>query len=37
MVFIYKGTPSTLVSGADALLLIDWESWKEVVENTQSD
>jgi hypothetical protein len=32
MVFIYKGTPLTLVSGADALLLIDWESWKEVVE-----
>lgn len=32
MVFIYKGTPFTLVSGADALLLIDWESWKRVVD-----
>jgi hypothetical protein len=31
-VFIYKGTPFTLVSGADALLLVDWEAWKELVE-----
>lgn len=30
-IFIYKGTPFTLVSGADAMLLIDWESWDEVV------
>jgi len=31
-VFIYKGTPLTMVSGADAVLLLDWESWKVVVE-----
>jgi hypothetical protein len=30
--FIYKGTRYTLVSGADAYLLFDWESWKKVVE-----
>jgi hypothetical protein len=30
--FIYKGTQYTLVSGADAYLLFDWESWKKVVE-----
>jgi hypothetical protein len=31
-VFIYKGTPLTLISGADAMLLLDWDSWKEVAE-----
>jgi hypothetical protein len=30
--FIYKGTRYTLVSGADAYLLFDWEGWKKVVE-----
>jgi hypothetical protein len=30
--FIYKGTRYTLVSGADAYLLVDWEGWKKVVE-----
>jgi hypothetical protein len=30
--FIYKGTRYTLVSGADAYLLFDWEGWKRVVE-----
>ena len=29
-VFIYKGTPLTLVSGADAMLLLDWDSWEKV-------
>jgi hypothetical protein len=32
MVFIYKSTPYTLVSGADAMLLVDWEEWKQLVE-----
>lgn len=31
-VFIYKGTPLTLVYGADAMLLLDWDSWEKVVE-----
>jgi hypothetical protein len=31
-VFIYKGTPLTLVSGADAVLLLDWDSWEKVAE-----
>jgi hypothetical protein len=29
-VFTYKGTPLTLVSGADATLLLDWDSWEKV-------
>jgi hypothetical protein len=31
-VFLYKGTPLNVVAGADAYLLVDWESWREVVE-----
>ena len=31
-VFIYKGTPLTLVFGADAMLLVDYDSWKKVAE-----
>ena len=31
-VFIYKGTSFTLVSGADAMLLLDWDSWEKVAE-----
>ena len=31
-VFIYKGTQLNLVSGADAMLLVDWDSWHEVAE-----
>lgn len=31
-VFIYKGTALTLVSGADAMLLLDWDSWEKVAE-----
>jgi len=31
-VFIYKGTPFTVVSGADAMLLLDWDSWEKVAE-----
>lgn len=31
-VFIYKGTPFTLVSGADAMLLVDLDSWEKVAE-----
>ena len=31
-VFLYKGTRYTLVSGADAILLFDWDGWKKVVE-----
>ena len=29
---LYKGTRYKLVSGADAILLMDWEGWKRVVE-----
>src|SRR6185503_10088575 len=29
-VFTYKGTPLTLVFGADAMLLLDWDSWEKV-------
>ena len=29
-VFTYKGTPLTLISGADAMLLLDWDSWEKV-------
>ncbi len=29
-VFTYKGTPLTLVTGADAMLLLDWDSWEKV-------
>jgi hypothetical protein len=31
-VFLYKGTRYTLVSGADAILLFDWDGRKKVVE-----
>jgi hypothetical protein len=31
-VFIYKGTPLTLISGSDAILLLDWNSWEKVAE-----
>ena len=31
-VFIYKGTQLNLVSGADAMLLVDWDSWDKVAE-----
>jgi hypothetical protein len=31
-VFIYKGTPLTLVYGADAMLLLDVNSWETVAE-----
>ena len=30
--FFYKGIRYKLVSGADAILLFDWEGWKRVVE-----
>jgi hypothetical protein len=30
-VFLYKGTRYTLVSGADAMLLFDWDDWKSLV------
>jgi hypothetical protein len=30
--FLYKGVRYKLVSGADAILLFDWEGWKKVVE-----
>lgn len=29
---LYKGTRYKLVSGADAILLMDWDGWKRVVE-----
>jgi len=31
-VFIYKGTQLNLVTGADAMLLVDWDSWDKVAE-----
>ncbi len=31
MVFMYKNTRLTLVSGSDAILLVDWDNWKELV------
>ncbi len=31
MVFMYKNTRLTLVSGSDAILLVDWENWQELV------
>jgi hypothetical protein len=31
-VFLYKGSPLSVVSGSDAYLLVDWESWRKVVE-----
>ena len=31
-VFIFKGTQLNLVSGADAMLLVDWDSWHKVAE-----
>ena len=30
--FVYKGVRYKLVSGSDAILLVDWEGWKKVVE-----
>jgi hypothetical protein len=30
--FLYKGVPYKLVSGSEAILLVDWEGWKRVVE-----
>jgi hypothetical protein len=30
--FLYKGTRYKVVSGADAILLFDWEVWKKLVE-----
>jgi len=30
-VFLHKGARYTLVSGADAILLFDWEGWKSLV------
>jgi hypothetical protein len=35
-VFLYKGTRYTLVSGADANLLFDWDGWKRVVETRKA-
>ena len=29
---LYKGTRYKLVSGSDAILLVDWDGWKSVVE-----
>ena len=31
-VFIFNGTQLNLVSGADAMLLVDWDSWHKVAE-----
>jgi hypothetical protein len=31
-VFLYQGSPLNIVAGADAYLLVDWESWRQVVE-----
>jgi hypothetical protein len=31
--FLYKGIRYQLVSGADAILLFDWEGWKRLVES----
>jgi hypothetical protein len=30
--FLYKGVRYKLVSGSDAILLVDWDGWKSVVE-----
>ncbi|HEY7320222.1 MAG TPA: hypothetical protein VIE89_21845 [Candidatus Binatia bacterium] len=30
--FVYKGVRYQLVSGSDAILLMDWDGWKKVVE-----
>jgi hypothetical protein len=30
--FLYKGSSLNVVSGDDAYLLVDWESWRQVVE-----
>jgi hypothetical protein len=35
-IFLYKGTRYTLVSGADAILLFDWEGWKQVVDTRKA-
>ena len=34
--FLYKGVQYNVVSGADALLLFDWESWNRVVETRKT-
>jgi hypothetical protein len=34
--FLYKGVQYQVVSGADALLLFDWESWNKVVETRKT-
>lgn len=33
---LYKGTRYKLVSGADAILLVDWEGWKKLVETRKA-
>lgn len=35
-VFLYRGAELKVVSGADAYLLVDWESWKDVVETRKA-
>jgi hypothetical protein len=34
--FLYKGVQYQVVSGADALLLFDWQSWNRVVETRKT-
>ena len=34
--FLYKGVQYNVVSGADALLLFDWQSWSRVVETRKT-
>ena len=34
--FLYKGVQYDVVSGADALLLFDWQSWNRVVETRKT-
>ena len=34
--FLYKGIQYKLVSGADAILLFDWEGWKRLVETRKT-
>lgn len=34
--FVHKGVRYKVVSGADAILLFDWESWKTVVETRKA-
>jgi len=35
-IFLYKGIPYTVVSGADAILLFDWDGWKRVVDTRKA-